>query len=201
MIPRRWMNRGDSQKSSKIDLPISNSSTETASMQSISSTDSSSLNGPRLPRTWRAYTAWLGCFFLMFNSWGLVNSYGTFSSYYTSNSLKSTDQMKLSLIGATQCFFVLLLSAPIGRLLDAGHSRIIIATGTFLVPFGMFMLSVAHPKNDDQAKYFKIWLTQGLVTGLGMACFFVTSSQGKIFHNDVRYMAHPKQWQQRGSPE
>jgi len=109
--------------------------------------------------------------------------------------------MKLSLIGATQSFFVLLLSAPIGRLLDAGHSRIIIATGTFLVPFGMFMLSIAHPKNDDQAKYIKIWLTQGLVTGLGMACFFVTSSQGMIFRDGVGHMAHKKQWQQLGFPE
>jgi MCP family monocarboxylic acid transporter-like MFS transporter 10 len=109
--------------------------------------------------------------------------------------------MKLSLIGATQSFFVLLLSAPIGRLLDAGHSRIIIATGTFLVPFGMFMLSIAHPKNDEQAQYIKIWLTQGLVTGLGMACFFVTSSQGMIFCDDVGRMTNTKQWQQRGFPE
>jgi MCP family monocarboxylic acid transporter-like MFS transporter 10 len=137
----------------------------------------------------------------MFNSWGLVNSYGTFSSYYTGNSLKSTDQMQLSLIGATQSFFVLLFSGPIGRLLDADHSRIIIATGTFLVPFGMFMLSVAHPKDDGQAEYIKIWLTQGLVTGLGMACFFVTSSQGMIFRDNVRRLAHKMQLQQRGFPE
>ncbi|KAL1602649.1 hypothetical protein SLS60_006066 [Paraconiothyrium brasiliense] len=113
----------------------------------------------------------------MFNSWGLVNAYGTFSSYYVGNSLRDVDQLELNLIGSTQSFLVLLFSAPVGKLLDAGHFRYVVATGTFLVPFGLVMLSVAHPTGDAPASFGSIWATQGLVVGLGMACFFVSSSQ------------------------
>ncbi|PVH90981.1 MFS general substrate transporter [Periconia macrospinosa] len=114
----------------------------------------------------------------MFNSWGLVNAYGTFSSYYVGHSLKSVDQLELNLIGSTESLFVLLLSAPMGRLLDAGHFRFVLGGGAFLVPFGMFMLSVAHPNSEDGVGNFgSIWSTQGLVVGLGMACYFVASSQ------------------------
>src|SRR5262245_55651166 len=117
---------------------MSNTTTETASMRRLSVASSDSGAGePMWPRTWRAYACWLGCFFLMFNSWGLVNAYGTFSSYYVGHSLRSVDQLELNLIGSTQSFLVLLFSAPVGRLLDAGHFRYVIGTGAVLVPFGM----------------------------------------------------------------
>lgn len=169
----------ESQKKRSDTLPFSTaSSQETASVENISITSSVHPEyQPKWPRTWRAYTCWLGCFFLMFNSWGLVNAYGTFSSYYVGNSLRNSDQLKLNLIGSTESFLVLLFSAPVGKLLDAGHFRYVVATGSALVPFGLFMLSVAHPTGDQQATYVSIWATQGLVVGLGMACFFVSSSQ------------------------
>ena len=117
----------------------------------------------------------------MFNSWGLVNAYGTWSSYYVGHSLRGTDQLELNLIGSTQSFIVLLLSNVVGRLLDAGHSREVIGCGTFLVPFGLFMLSVAHPSDIEALGNFgSIWATQGLVVGLGMGTFFVSSSQGEL---------------------
>jgi hypothetical protein len=134
------------------------------------------------PRSWRAYACWLGCFFLMFNSWGLVNAYGTFASYYMGHTLQNQagGQLSLNLIGSTQSFLVLLFSAPVGRLLDAGHFRVVIGTGAFLVPFGLLMLSVAVPTGGSKGNYAFVWLTQGLTTGLGMACYFVTSSQGML---------------------
>jgi MFS family permease len=174
----------DSQKDSRLDLSNSSASTKTASMENVSITSSiQSLEAqrkePNWPRTWQAYACWLGCFFLMFNSWGLVNAYGTFASYYVGHSLRNKDQLQLNLIGSTQSFLVLLFSAPVGRLLDAGHFRKVIGTGAVLVPFGMFMLSVAHPNNESAlGNYAYIWLTQGFVVGLGMACYFVSSSQG-----------------------
>lgn len=146
---------------------------------SVTSSVSSQPNEYNWPRSWQAYTCWLGCFFLMFNSWGLVNAYGTFASYYVGHSLRGNDQLQLNLIGSTQSFLVLLFSAPVGRLLDAGHFRYVIGTGAFLVPFGMFMLSIAHPTGvEAEGKYVNIWVTQGFVVGLGMACYFVSSSQG-----------------------
>lgn len=44
-------------------------------------TSTSDDNEPDWPTDWRAYTALVGCFFLMFNSWGIVNAYG--SKYLT----------------------------------------------------------------------------------------------------------------------
>jgi MCP family monocarboxylic acid transporter-like MFS transporter 10 len=169
----------ESQKDRPSTLSLSSStSQETASVENVSITSSMEEEyEPKWPRSWRAYACWLGCFFLMFNSWGLVNAYGTFSSYYVGNSLREVDQLELNLIGSTQSFLVLLFSAPIGKLLDAGHFRYVVAMGTFLVPFGLFMLSVAHPTGDAPANFGSIWATQGLIVGLGMACFFVSSSQ------------------------
>ncbi|EOA89928.1 uncharacterized protein SETTUDRAFT_104871 [Exserohilum turcica Et28A] len=114
----------------------------------------------------------------MFNSWGLVNAYGTWSSYYVGHSLRGIDQLQLNLVGSTESALVLLLSNVVGRLLDAGHFRKVIGCGTFLVPFGLFMLTVVHPNDVEAlANFGSIWVTQGFVVGLGMATFFVSSSQ------------------------
>jgi MCP family monocarboxylic acid transporter-like MFS transporter 10 len=155
--------------------------TESATIQNMSPTASlRTLEEPEWPQTWRAYTCLLGCFFLMFNSWGLVNAYGTWSSYYVGHSLLGTDQLQLNLVGSTQSFLVLLLSNPVGRLLDAGYSRHVIGFGTLFVPLGLFLLSVVHPSDEHAlANFGSIWGLQGFVVGLGMAPFFVSSSQGK----------------------
>ena len=83
-------------------------------------------------------------------------------------------------VGSPQSALVLLFSNVVGRLLDAGHFRKVIGCGTFLVPFGLFMLSVVHPSDiDAMANFGTVWVPQGFVVGLGMATFFVSSSQGK----------------------
>ncbi|KAH7393810.1 major facilitator superfamily domain-containing protein [Phaeosphaeria sp. MPI-PUGE-AT-0046c] len=169
----------DSRKGSEGTLPISNAPTIIPSERDMSPHSSLRSNDePDWPRTWRAYACLLGCFFLMFNSWGLVNAYGTWSSYYVGHSLLGSDQLKLNLIGSTQSFLVLLLSNPVGRLLDANYSRHVIGFGSVLVPLGLFLLSVVHPSGTGaQANFGSIWSLQGLLVGLGMAPFFVSSSQ------------------------
>lgn len=57
---------------------------------------------PYCPKSWQAFTCWLGCFSLMFNSWGLIIGYGTFASYYPGYPLKGKDQLQPNLIGSTQ---------------------------------------------------------------------------------------------------
>ncbi|KAL6709545.1 hypothetical protein ACN47E_001480 [Coniothyrium glycines] len=167
-----------SRKDSEGTLPLSEAPTETASMRLTTASTSSDDNEPNWPQSWRAWACLLGCFFLMFNSWGLVNAYGTWSSYYVGHSLRGTDQLELNLIGSTQSFLVLLFSNPVGRLLDAGHFRKVVGFGVFFVPFGLFMLSVAHPSDVEALGNFgSIWATQGLVVGIGMGAFFVSSSQ------------------------
>jgi MCP family monocarboxylic acid transporter-like MFS transporter 10 len=171
----------DSRKGSVGSMALSNAPTATTPIPDSSPRGSfSSMDEPDWPTSWRAYACLLGCFFLMFNSWGLVNAYGTWSSYYVGHSLRSTDQLQLNLIGSTQSFLVLLLSNPVGRLLDAGYARHVIGFGSITVPLGLFLLSVVHPQDvNASANFGTIWALQGLVVGLGMAPFFVSSSQGQ----------------------
>lgn len=136
---------------------------------------------PAWPTDWRAYRTLMGCFFLMFNSWGLVNAFGTFSSFYLESLMPGIHIYLLNLIGSTESFVVLLLSFAVGRLLDAGFSRYILFAGFVLVSTGMFTLSVSSGAgNRVDGSYTLIWVTQGLTQGLGMACFFVASSQSML---------------------
>ena len=85
----------------------------------------------------------------------------------------------LNLIGSTQCFFVLLLSMIVGRFIDAGYIRRVITSGSVLIILGQFLLTLATGSGHrGHGNYALIWTTQGLCTGLGMACYFVTSSAG-----------------------
>lgn len=66
-----------------------------------------------------------------------------------------------------------------GRFLDAGHIRKLLIIGTVLLTIASYVLSTVNGQGDfGQGNYGLIWFTQGLLSGLGMACFFVSSSQG-----------------------
>ncbi|KAI7055387.1 hypothetical protein KC352_g44589, partial [Hortaea werneckii] len=111
-------------------------------------------------------------------SWGIVNAYGSYASYYMQHLLPGRDILLLNLVGATQSSIVLFLSAPVGRFLDAGHIRKLLIVGAVLLTIASYVLSTVNGQGDfGQGNYGLIWLTQGLLSGLGMACFFVSSSQ------------------------
>lgn len=131
-----------------------------------------------LPKDWRAYITLFGCFLLMFNSWGIVNSYGTYASYYMLTLFPNGDLLRVNLIGSTQCAVVLALSAVVGRALDAGHSRFILIFGTVMLGLGSFLLSVVNGDGQyNEGNFGLTWFTQGFLMGVGMSCFFVSSSQ------------------------
>ncbi|KAK6530353.1 hypothetical protein TWF694_003709 [Orbilia ellipsospora] len=131
---------------------------------------------PAWPSGWRPWTSLVGCFFLMFNSWGLVNGYGTYLSYYQSSLLQDNNLIEFNMIGATQCFFILFLSFIAGRLLDANYSRALLICGSFLVTLGMLSLSLCNGKTWSDGNIGAIWLYQGFICGIGMACFFLSGS-------------------------
>ena len=117
-----------------------------------------------------------------------MNAYGTFAAYYKEHLLPSSDLLLWNLVGSTESFIVLILSFVVGRLLDADHSRQLIGAGGILVTLGMFTLSAANGEGDEgDGNYGLIWTTQGLVMGLGMACFFVSSSQGTMLGPHVSF--------------
>lgn len=118
----------------------------------------------------------------MFNSWGIVNAYGTYASYYLQHLLPGHDIMLLNFVGSTQSGVVLFFSAMVGRFLDAGYSKHLIIVGSVLFTLGSFLISAVNgAAHRGDGNYWAIWATQGLLSGLGMACFFVSSSQGKPY--------------------
>ncbi|QIX00233.1 hypothetical protein AMS68_005750 [Peltaster fructicola] len=122
---------------------------------------------------WQQSLTVVGCFMLMFNSWGLVNAYGTYQSYYKQHLLAGQSNATLNLIGAMQCFIVLGLSMIVGRVLDAGHFYRLTIIGGLLVTIASFLISI----RSITASYGSLLAVQGILMPLGMACMFVPSSQ------------------------
>ncbi|KAK4542412.1 hypothetical protein LTR36_006869 [Oleoguttula mirabilis] len=149
-----------------------------ASLSMASDPTANACDEPTWPSGWRPWLSLFGGFLLMFNSWGWVNTYGTYSSFYNQHLLPGKDLLLLNLIGATQSAMVLALSGVVGRLLDAGYRLRLLVTGTILLSLGTFLLSVVNGGGHrGEGNYGLIWLTQGFISGLGMGCFFVSSSQ------------------------
>ena len=111
-------------------------------------------------------------------------SYGAFFTFYDNNDedvmLKASDT-QLSLIGGTQSLLMLGLSFIMGRLLDAGFHRPIAAGGVVSLSVGFLCTGFAGHKSH----YGLLWLTNALLVGLGLTCFFVFST-----HNAIRVCAN-----------
>lgn len=110
--------------------------------------------------------AWLACLLghlMTFCTLGLINSFGLFQTYYTT--ILAESRSNISWIGSIQLFLLFFMGVFSGRLMDAGYFHQILAVGTFLLVFGLFMLSLA-------TEYWQILLSQGLCVGLGSGTLF-----------------------------
>lgn len=173
----------------------------------------------RWPRTWRPYAALLSGFCGMANCWsvpqrsltprscsrmdadrcalrGLIMSFGTFFRYYDERLLLGATDTAVGLIGGVQAFMVLLLSLIVGRLLDAKFHQFINGAGGLWTCLGYFSLGCSMEGLEDEGRYGLIILTQSIIAGVGMSCFFSHSShcaiqvrkesaQGNVFWADI----------------
>ncbi|TVY89549.1 Aspyridones efflux protein [Lachnellula willkommii] len=113
--------------------------------------------------------AWIQCaaaFCIFFNTWGLLNSFGVFQSYYSLTLLRTSTSSQISWIGTIQSSFIMIGSVYSGPLYDQGYFRPLIATGCFMLVFGMFMTSLG-------TQYWQQVLSQGLFMGIGLGCLFM----------------------------
>jgi hypothetical protein len=110
--------------------------------------------------------AWSQCFFAwltMINTWGFVNSFGAFQTYYTGILPQSASTV--SWIGSIQAFLMFIIGIFSGRALDAGLFKITVTVGYFIQLLGVFMMSLS-------TKYYQLFLTQGVLTGIGGGIIF-----------------------------
>jgi MFS family permease len=96
-----------------------------------------------------------------------VNTFGAYQAYYE-NYLTDSSSSEISWIGTFQGFLLIIFGIIGGPIFDRGYFRALLATGIFLVVFGMMMTSLA-------TTYWQIFLAQGLCVGLGASCLFLPS--------------------------
>ena len=89
-----------------------------------------------------------------------MGAFGAFQAYYEASLLSHTPASTISWIGTIEGFLLLLLGIIAGPLYDLGYIRWLILTGSFLVVFGMMMLSLA-------TQYYQVLLSHGICVGIG----------------------------------
>ena len=94
--------------------------------------------------------------------------------------MKDTPIMLILLIGSLEGFWILALSLPVGRILDAGKYRLVLWTGVVFTALGWFTLSFVPIAADKGGVTLAlVVLCQGILAGMGMSCFFVSSAQSE----------------------
>ncbi|GFF40456.1 riboflavin transporter MCH5 [Aspergillus udagawae] len=113
-------------------------------------------------------TAWLQVaagFVLFFNTWGMINTFAVFQTYYESGEIFKASSSEISWIGSIQCFLLQLTGLIAGPIYDRGHLRLLLITGSFLVVFGLMMLSLCK-------EYWQALLAQAFCVGIGGGLLF-----------------------------
>lgn len=89
-----------------------------------------------------------------------------FQSYYTET--LPEDPSTISWIGSIQVWLTFFIGAFSGRLLDAGLFVPTLFVGGILQVLGIFMMSLS-------TKWYQLFLSQGVLTGIGGGIFFCPS--------------------------
>ncbi|GES65077.1 monocarboxylate permease-like protein, mch4 [Aspergillus terreus] len=112
--------------------------------------------------------AWLQVaagFVLFFNTWGMINTFAVFQTYYERGELFEASSSNISWIGSIQCFLLQLTGVVAGPIYDRGHLRLLLITGSFLVVFGLMMLSLCK-------EFWQALLAQAFCIGIGGGLLF-----------------------------
>ncbi|KAL2811945.1 major facilitator superfamily domain-containing protein [Aspergillus granulosus] len=107
-----------------------------------------------------AWASVAAVFCVFVNSWGLISTYGAFQEFYQTVLLPNESPSAISWVGSIQATLVVMVGIITGPLVDLGHLRPLIISGSFLVVFGMMMTSLA-------TQYYQVLLAQGFCVGIG----------------------------------
>lgn len=113
--------------------------------------------------------AWLQVaagFVIFFNTWGMITTFSVFQTYYESGELFKASSSNISWIGSIQSFLLQITGLLAGPLYDRGYLRLLLVTGSFMVVFGLMMLSLS-------TEYWQALLSQAFCVGIGAGLLFV----------------------------
>ena len=126
------------------------------------------IDGPSPPPN-GGLDAWLQVaagFMIFFNTWGMITAFSVFQTYYESGKLFKASSSNISWIGSIQCFLLQLNGLIAGPVYDRGYLRLLLLTGSFMVVFGLMMLSLS-------TEYWQALLSQAFCVGIGAGLLFV----------------------------
>ncbi|KIM36461.1 hypothetical protein M413DRAFT_78188 [Hebeloma cylindrosporum] len=129
---------------------------------SASSSDSEELEYPDGGRGWLIV---FGAVSIGFATFGFVNAWGVFQSYYTTHLLKDSSPSNIAWIGSIQYSLVFGPGFIGGRLLDIGHFRIPMLTGSLILVVAIALVA-------ECTEYWHFLLCQGIGVGLGAGICF-----------------------------
>ncbi|KAH6886461.1 riboflavin transporter MCH5 [Thelonectria olida] len=121
------------------------------------------LPGPPPDGGLRAWCVCLAAHLVFTNTWGWVNSFGVFQTYYTT--LLDRPPSDISWIGSVTVFLLFFIGTLTGRLVDAGHFRLVFAVGITFQVVGVLAVSACK-------QYIHFLLAQGFCVGIGTGCLF-----------------------------
>ena len=109
--------------------------------------------------------------------WGYLNAFGVFQNYYKTTLIPDSSNSTISWIGSIQgmlpfpsslmlACLLLLGSAIVGRLFDAGHLRNVLMVGGLLLVFTTCMTSLS-------TEWYQLFLAQGIGAGLAVGIIFI----------------------------
>ncbi|PCH33722.1 MFS general substrate transporter [Wolfiporia cocos MD-104 SS10] len=129
----------------------------------------------------QAWLSVLGGFLVLTSTFGYSNSFGVYQELYVLEGASTSSN--ISWIGSVQLFFMFAMGLPAGKLVDEGYFHHLLAIGSIIYVFCMFMLSLASPH-----KFYQLILSQGVGMGIGAGLMLVPA---------VSIQAH--HWQKRRS--
>jgi len=131
---------------------------------------------------WRGVMAMLAGVAAQTLSWGLIMTYGAILAFYVRYLIPDVPETLVALAGAIPPFCLLALALPWGRLLDAGHLRVLnVVAGVFLTG-GMVSLAFTGDDDYNSGKYWAILLAS-IPMGIGQSIYFIAAPQmAKTWH-------------------
>ncbi|CAN6668824.1 probable transporter Mch4p [Trichomonascus vanleenenianus] len=111
---------------------------------------------------WVAWSVVLGSFFGLTAVFGIMNSLGALQAYIEENQLRNMSSSKVSWIFSIHVFICFILSNEVGQLFDAYGPYHLMAVGSVLHVFSLFMMSLC-------TKYYQFILSFGVGAGIGSA--------------------------------
>lgn len=118
----------------------------------------------------QAWLVVLGTSLAFFSSWGVLNAYGAFQAYYSTSLLKAASTSTITLIGSMQLFVIYGVGPLVGKITDAYGVAVVMPLGSCLIVLSLLLLSFCQ-----QDQVYQVFLTHGVLFGLGSACVFTPS--------------------------